>query len=148
LNNADGLSPQMAELADRQIREVLANIINLASELARSAGYGGALERRAGGGPEAHRRSRAQSCRDRSPTGHSERYVQQLLEGAGFSFSAYVRELRLERALQMLSDPRFAGKRISDICELSGFGDLSYFNRAFRARFAQTPKDARRGSGL
>ena len=29
----------------------------------------------------------------------------------------------------MLRDPRFAGKRISDICELSGFGDLSYFKR-------------------
>jgi AraC-like DNA-binding protein len=37
--------------------------------------------------------------------GLSERYVQQLLEGAGFSFSGYVRELRLKRAHQMLRDP-------------------------------------------
>jgi AraC-like DNA-binding protein len=152
LNNADGLSPQMTELADRQIRELLANIINPASELASSAGYGGIKAARLSAVQAEVRRRVADPALNLAAIGDrlgiSERYVQQLLEGAGFSFSAYVRELRLERALQMLRDPRFAGKRISDICELSGFGDLSYFNRAFRARFAQTPKDARRGLGL
>ncbi|HEY0265114.1 MAG TPA: helix-turn-helix transcriptional regulator, partial [Rhizomicrobium sp.] len=74
----------------------------------------------------------------------SARYVQQLLEGAGFSFSAYVRECRLDRARQMLCDPGLAHRRISDICGMAGFTDLSHFNRVFRARFGQTPKDARR----
>jgi AraC-like DNA-binding protein len=152
LNNAGGLSPQMTELADRQIRELLANIINPASELASSAGYGGIKAARLSAVQAEIRRRVADPALNLAVIGNrlgiSERYVQQLLEGAGFSFSAYVRELRLDRALQMLREPRFAGKRISDICELSGFGDLSYFNRAFRARFGQTPKDARRGLGL
>jgi AraC-like DNA-binding protein len=74
----------------------------------------------------------------------SERYVQELLEGAGFSFSGYVRELRLDRAYKMLRDRRYAALRISDIAMQAGFSDLSYFNRSFRVRYGLTPNEARR----
>jgi AraC-like DNA-binding protein len=77
--------------------------------------------------------------------GLSERYVQQLLEGAGISFSGYARELRLKRAHQMLRDPLTRHLRAGDIAAMAGFDDLSHFNRMFRLKFGETPTDARRG---
>jgi AraC-like DNA-binding protein len=74
----------------------------------------------------------------------SERYVQQLLEGAGSSFSAYLRDLRLKRARELLADPLTGRSRIGDIALMTGFNDLSHFNRMFRLKFGETPTDARR----
>jgi AraC-like DNA-binding protein len=147
---SDGLSASMVALADNQIRELLTHIINPAGDLARSGSYGGIKAARL----QAVLRDIALRIADPQLSaaavgrrlGLSERYVQLLLEGAGFSFSTYVRELRLDRARQMLRDPLLMDKRIIDICELAGFSDLSHFNRTFRARFGQTPKDARRPS--
>jgi AraC-like DNA-binding protein len=34
-------------------------------------------------------------------------------------------------------------RRICDIALQAGFSDISHFNRLFRARFGDTPKDAR-----
>jgi AraC-like DNA-binding protein len=42
-----------------------------------------------------------------------------------------------------LSDPLQMGRSISAIAYAAGFGDLSYFNRAFRRRFGATPSDIR-----
>jgi hypothetical protein len=101
LNDADGLAPQMTELADRQIRELLANIINPASELASSAGYGGIKAARLSAVQAEVRRRIADPALNLAVIGNrlgiSERYVQQLLEGAGFSFGLRAR-MRLERA--------------------------------------------------
>lgn len=69
----------------------------------------------------------------------SPRYVARLFAGEGTSFSDYVRGRRLERARRMLVDPRGARRSISEIAYECGFGDLSYFNRCFRARYAATP---------
>ena len=74
----------------------------------------------------------------------SERYVQQLLEGAGYSFSVYVRERRLKLARQLLRDRLTSHVGICDIASMAGFNDLSHFNRAFRLYFGETPSDARR----
>jgi len=76
--------------------------------------------------------------------GLSDRYVHLLLEGAGLSFSAYVRALRLKRARQLLRDPLTRELRIGDIAAMAGFSDLSHFNRAFRSQFGERPTDARR----
>jgi transcriptional regulator GlxA family with amidase domain len=70
--------------------------------------------------------------------------VQQLLEGAGLSFSTFVRVSRLKRARRLLRDPLSSHLRIVDIAMMTGFGDLSHFNRAFRLQFGETPTDARR----
>jgi AraC-like DNA-binding protein len=43
----------------------------------------------------------------------------------------------------MLRDPRFAARSISSIPYDVGFGDISYFNRAFRQRYKVTPSDTR-----
>jgi AraC-like DNA-binding protein len=70
-------------------------------------------------------------------------YVRKLLEGEDTSFTKYVLEQRLRRAHRMLRDPRFAGRSIAAIATDAGFGDLSYFNRAFRRRYGASPSDAR-----
>jgi AraC-like DNA-binding protein len=75
--------------------------------------------------------------------GISPRYLRQLFEGEDQSFSAYLLDQRLTQAHAMLSSPRFAAEPISQIAFDVGFGDLSYFNRAFRRRYEQTPSDVR-----
>jgi AraC-like DNA-binding protein len=70
-------------------------------------------------------------------------YVRKLFEGEGITFSEYVLAQRLVRAHRLLSDPRFSERAISAIAFMCGFGDLSYFNRAFRRRYGATPSDVR-----
>jgi AraC-like DNA-binding protein len=76
-------------------------------------------------------------------TGLSQRYIQDLLQEAGTSFSERVLELRLERVRAMLEAPSCDGKRVIDIALAAGFNDISYFNRAFRRRFGDTPSSVR-----
>jgi AraC-like DNA-binding protein len=73
--------------------------------------------------------------------GISPRYLQRLLETSGTSFAARVNELRLQRAVALLSEP--GTRRISDIALDAGFSDISHFNRLFRARFGDTPSAVR-----
>lgn len=76
--------------------------------------------------------------------GLSPRYVQKLFETTRFTFSSFVREQRLMHAHRLLSDPEVAHGRIAAIAFDVGFGDLSYFNRAFRQRYGTTPGEIRR----
>jgi AraC-like DNA-binding protein len=75
--------------------------------------------------------------------GLSRRYVQQLLEETGKSFTEHLAERRLEGAFAMLSDQRRLHLAIVDIAFATGFGDLSHFNRLFRRRFGDTPSGIR-----
>ena len=61
----------------------------------------------------------------------------------GVTYTHFVLWHRLDRALRMLRDPRHAARRIGDIAYDAGFGDLSYFNRAFRRRYGATPSEMR-----
>jgi AraC-like DNA-binding protein len=76
----------------------------------------------------------------------SPRYVQMLFEREGTTFSRFLLDQRLRRAHRMLTDPRLAERTITDIAAEAGFGDLSYFNRAFRRLYGETPSDTRAGS--
>jgi AraC-like DNA-binding protein len=78
--------------------------------------------------------------------GVSPRYVQMLFENERTTFSHFLLDQRLERAHRMLSDTRLAERAIIAIASAAGFGDLSYFNRAFRRRYGETPSDVRAGS--
>jgi len=73
----------------------------------------------------------------------SPRYVQMLFEQEGITFSQYVIGQRLVRAYRMLTDPRFADRSITWLALHAGFGDLSYFNRAFRRCYGSTPSEIR-----
>ena len=72
------------------------------------------------------------------------RYVHKLFESEGITYSEFVLDQRLSRVHRTLSDPRFAGRPISSIAFEAGFGDLSYFNHAFRRRYGATPSEVRR----
>jgi AraC-like DNA-binding protein len=71
------------------------------------------------------------------------RYVHRLFENEGLTFSSFVLGQRLAHAHRMLSDPRLADRTIGSVAFDVGFGDLSYFNRTFRRRYAATPTDIR-----
>ena len=71
------------------------------------------------------------------------RYVQRLFEEAGSTFTEYVVEQRLVRAHRLLTAARSSDQTLTAIAFEVGFGDLSYFNRAFRRRFGAPPSDVR-----
>jgi AraC-like DNA-binding protein len=71
------------------------------------------------------------------------RWVQRLFESEGTTFSEYVLAERLARAHRQLADPLHARHKVSTIAFDLGFGDLSYFNRAFRRRYGLTPSELR-----
>jgi AraC-like DNA-binding protein len=75
--------------------------------------------------------------------GITARQIQRLFESEGTTYSRFVLGQRLARAHRLLTDPRFADRAISAVAFEVGFGDLSYFNRAFRRSFGATPSDAR-----
>lgn len=74
------------------------------------------------------------------------RAIQKLFEEQGTTYSHFVLESRLALARQRLSDARWTWLPISEVAFGCGFGDLSYFNRSFRAAFGETPSDARAGA--
>ncbi len=73
----------------------------------------------------------------------SERYLRKLFAAEETTFTDFVREARLARAHQMLTDYRQLNRPISEVAYESGFGDLSYFNRTFRSRYGATPSEIR-----
>ncbi|PWU24772.1 MAG: AraC family transcriptional regulator, partial [Candidatus Rokuibacteriota bacterium] len=77
--------------------------------------------------------------------GVTPRYVHKLFESEGTTYTHFVLCQRLDSAYRMLRNPRFAAHSISAIAYDVGFGDLSYFNRAFRRHYNATPTEIRGG---
>jgi AraC-like DNA-binding protein len=75
--------------------------------------------------------------------GLSPRTIRAWFREMGTTFTDHVLEARLARAHRLLANPRFSGTTISSIAFDCGFGDLSYFNHAFRRRYDATPSDVR-----
>jgi AraC-like DNA-binding protein len=73
----------------------------------------------------------------------SPRTLQNLFDSDGTTFSEYVLGQRLAHAHHALSDPRRAAEKIASIAFAAGFGDVSYFYRAFRRRYDVLPTDVR-----
>jgi AraC-like DNA-binding protein len=78
--------------------------------------------------------------------GITPRYVHRLFEGEGLTYTQSVLGRRLACGHRLLRDARHAGRNISAIAYDVGFGDLSYFNRAFRRQYGATPSDVRHGA--
>jgi AraC-like DNA-binding protein len=75
--------------------------------------------------------------------GMSARAIRDLFYAAGANFTDHVLTKRLERAHGLLSSPALRHRSITAIAYECGFGDLSWFNHAFRRRYAMTPSDLR-----
>ncbi len=71
------------------------------------------------------------------------RQVHRLLEETTKTFYEHVLERRLLEALQLLTDPACAALKVAEIARRAGFADPSYFHRAFRTRFGDTPTGVR-----
>lgn len=78
--------------------------------------------------------------------GVTPRSIQRLFEREGSTFAAFRLEQQLALARRMLGDRRYADWTIAAVALAAGFGDLSYFHRAFRRRFGATPSDLRAAS--
>lgn len=76
--------------------------------------------------------------------GITPRHLHRLFESQGATFSQIVLGARLDLARRLLIDPRRSQLSITEVGFASGFGDLSYFNRAFRRRFGAAPSEIRR----
>jgi AraC-like DNA-binding protein len=74
------------------------------------------------------------------------RYIHKLFANEGLTFSSFVLGLRLSRVHRVLSDPQLRDRTISSVAFDLGFGDLSYFNRTFRRRYAATPTEIRQSA--
>ena len=75
--------------------------------------------------------------------GLSTRYVQILFAEAGLTFSEFVLTKRLRFVHRYLRNRALDARPISSIAYDCGFSDLSYFNRAFKAAYGETPSDVR-----
>lgn len=75
--------------------------------------------------------------------GLSPRYVHLLFEDTGQTFGDFVKEARMKRAFELLTDPARAKMRIGDIAATLGYAEHVTFDRAFRRYFGQTPSDVR-----
>jgi len=73
----------------------------------------------------------------------SSKQVQRSFEQTGITFAEFVLEQRLLLARSLLGNPRARQQKIATVAYTAGFGDLSYFNRAFRRRFGMTPSQWR-----
>lgn len=60
---------------------------------------------------------------------------------SGKSISIYIREFRLAKAYELLTNGR---QPIGHIAYSVGFSDLAYFSRCFKALYGQSPTDLRK----
>jgi AraC family transcriptional regulator, positive regulator of tynA and feaB len=76
--------------------------------------------------------------------GISVRYANHLLSQQGTSLERFIMTRRLERCRAALEDHQQNHRTIGEIAYAWGFGDLSHFNRRFKAAYGCTPRDYRR----
>jgi AraC-like DNA-binding protein len=60
------------------------------------------------------------------------------------SFGDYIRKLRIEKAIVLLSDPKYT---LAEIAYLTGFSDQSHFNRIFKRHTGKNPSEYRKSLG-
>lgn len=74
----------------------------------------------------------------------SESYFRRIfLKNYGISPIKYINNLKIERAKELLTSGLYT---VSDVAELSGFHDESYFSREFKKSFKKSPKEYAKAS--
>ena len=68
-----------------------------------------------------------------------------LIAVTGLSPNRFIRQIRLERARQLLLDP---SRSVTSIAFDTGFQDPDYFSRVFRQNFGRTPTDYRQANNI
>jgi AraC-like DNA-binding protein len=137
------LTPQFIQTARNHVYDLVALAIDATGDVAELARQGGLAAGRL-------QDAKDYACANRHRPGLSldeiaqrqrvsPRYLRMLFETAGTSFSQFLREHRLQHSCHRLTSPLYAELPISTIAYEAGFGDLSNFNRAFRARYGLTP---------
>jgi AraC family transcriptional regulator, positive regulator of tynA and feaB len=76
--------------------------------------------------------------------GISARYLHHLFARQSTTFGRELVRVRLERARDLLTDPRSADAPIGDVAARCGFAEASHFARCFRSTFGIAPSDYRR----
>ncbi|WP_096788228.1 AraC family transcriptional regulator [Microbacterium gorillae] len=76
-------------------------------------------------------------------SGISERHLRRVFADAELTVAGFVTRQRLERALELLTDPLRPDRPIADIAAAVGYAAPEHFSRAFRAHFHLTPTAAR-----
>jgi AraC-like DNA-binding protein len=72
----------------------------------------------------------------------SRRRLYQLFDD-GDGVSGRIRQLRIDRAKELLGDPAHAVRGIGEISRQCGFANAAHFSRTFRKAVGQTPRDYR-----
>jgi len=57
------------------------------------------------------------------------------------SFGDYIRKLRIEKAMELMKEPRYS---LAEVAYLTGFSDQSHFNRIFKKHTGQNPSAYRK----
>jgi AraC-like DNA-binding protein len=76
----------------------------------------------------------------------SVRQLHRLFAREGATFGAWVREQRLRRCREDLTDHRLSDRAIAEIAARWGFRSPAHFSRAFHARYGITPAGLRRAA--
>lgn len=141
------MSPQLKSVSSAHVQDLVAMALGAtrdAAELARGRGVRAARLRALRANILANLTRRDLSI-DALAARHgiSPRYIRTLFDSEATTFTDFVLGERLARAHRCLLDRRFDGHMISTIAFEAGFGDLSYFNHAFRRRYGATPSEIR-----
>ncbi|WP_259465822.1 helix-turn-helix domain-containing protein [Rhodococcus opacus] len=73
----------------------------------------------------------------------SERYLFVAFEEIGTSPAVWIRQTRLKRAFELLTDPRQQHRSIQEVGAAVGFTRGTHFSRAFKEQFGMTPRERR-----
>ncbi len=65
-------------------------------------------------------------------------------QASGFSLSSYIMQKRMERAREMLMDPRM---RVSEVAYAVGYADPNHFAKSYRRYFGSSPSQSRGRAG-
>ncbi|WP_019927411.1 helix-turn-helix domain-containing protein [Nocardia sp. BMG111209] len=142
-----------AELAESQSEEVLARTTDLALCLLAEPGgtrHADATQRSLMARIEAQIDSRLRDpglgpAEIAAAVNISTRYLHKLFRAENESVARYIRRRRLAGVREELLDHRLAHLSIATLAHRWGFGDISGFNRAFRATYGVSPGEMRRG---